>query len=100
MNALYRWIAFASAPVVLLLKMSATQAFTDGNAELRDVAAARSVVATSAPPAAPPTTAWVPVSVKSLEGFRPVYPGERLAAARARATVVAQAGPSASAPRR
>ncbi|RTL41643.1 MAG: hypothetical protein EKK53_13305 [Burkholderiales bacterium] len=104
MNALPRWIAFASAPAVLALHLSATHAFTDSNAELKEVAADRPAV-----PVAPvvtrsagarPAVAWVPLSAKSLDGFRPVLPEERLAAARGRATQVAQAGVAASAVRR
>jgi hypothetical protein len=99
MNRLPRWIAFASAPAVLLLQMTATQAFTDSNADQKEAAAERPVVPVVTRAAgARPAVAWVPPSVKSLEGFRPVFADERLAAARG--TQVAQAGVPASAPRR
>lgn len=99
MNRLPRWIAFASAPAVLLLQMTATQAFTDSNAEIKEAAAQRAVVPVVTRSAgARPAVAWVPPSVKSLDGFRPVFADERLAAARG--TQVAQAGVPASAPQR
>lgn len=101
MDRLPRWIAFAAAPAVLVLKVTTTQAFTDSNAELKEAAAERAVapVVTRAA-GARPAVAWVPLSVKSLEGFRPVFDEERLAAARTRGTQVAQAGVPASAARR
>jgi hypothetical protein len=101
MNRLPRWIAFASAPLVLMLKMTATHAFTDSNAELKEAAAERALVPVVTRAAgARPAVAWVPPSVKSLDGFRPVFDEERLAAARARGTQLAQAGAPASAVKR
>lgn len=101
MNRLPRWIAFASAPAVLMLKMTATHAFTDSNAELKEAAAERAVVPVMSRAAgARPAVAWVPLSAKSLDGFRPVFDEERLAAARTRNTQLAQAGVAASAARR
>ena len=101
MNNLSRWMAFASVPAVLLLRLTATHAFTDANAELQEAAKARVAVAAvdrAVPP--PARMVWVPASVKSLEGFRPVFADEQLAAARSRGTVVAQAGAAASSARR
>lgn len=101
MDRLPRWIAFAAAPAVLVLKVTATQAFTDSNAELKEAAAERVVLpAVTRAAGARPAGAWVPLSAKSLDGFRPVFDEERLAAARARGTQVAQAGAPASAARR
>ena len=101
MNRLPRWIAFASAPVVLALSMTATHAFTDSNAELKEAVADRAVVPVVTHGAgARPAVAWVPLSAKSLDGFRPVLPADRLAAAQGRATQVAQADATASAVRR
>ena len=104
MNTVPRWMAFASVPAVLALRMAATQAFTDSNAELKEAAAERAGAAALAPVAqaprvTPPGTAWVPLSPKSLEGFQPVFADERLAQARRRATLLAQASPAASAAR-
>lgn len=101
MNRLPRWIAFASVPAVLVLKMTATHAFTDSNAELKEAAAERTVVpVVTRATGTRPAVAWVPPSVKSLDGFRPVFDEERLAAARSRGAQVAQAGVPASAARR
>lgn len=100
MNHLPRWIAFASVPVLLALKQTATYAFTDDNAALKEAAADRAATVALTPaqgPAPAHPTAWVPVSAKSLDGFRPVFAEERLAAAQGRATVLAQAAAPASA---
>lgn len=101
MNNLPRWIAFASVPVVLALKQTATYAFTDENAALKEAAADRNAVVTAVAaarvPAPPRPTAWVPMPAKTLDGFRPVFAEERLAGARSRATVLAQAAAPASA---
>lgn len=104
MNTWPRWMAFASVPAVLALRMAATQAFTDSNAEMKEAAVERAAVVEAArvaqaPRAASPGPAWVPLSPKSLEGFRPVFADERLAHARRRATQLAQASPAASATR-
>lgn len=104
MNTFSRWMAFAAVPAVLVLRMAATQAFTDSDAELKEAAAERRVaqaagVVAQVPRVAPPRTAWVPLSPKSLEGFQPVFADERLTEARRRATLLAQASPAASAAR-
>lgn len=104
MNTVPRWMAFASVPAVLALRMAATQAFTDSNAEMKEAAFERRAAQAAVPVVAmaqpsPPRTAWVPASPKSLDGFRPVFADERLAEARRRATLLAQASPAASAAR-
>ncbi len=104
MKTLPRWLALASIPALLTLRMAAAQAFTDSDAELKEAAAERTRVAAAGalaptPRVAPPRMAWVPLSPKSLEGFRPVFADERVAEARRRSTLLAQASPAASAAR-
>lgn len=104
MKTLPCWLALASIPVLLALRMAATQAFTDSDAEMKEAAAQRASVraAGAVAPVArvtPPRTAWVPLSPKSLEGFRPVFADERVADARRRTTLLARASPAASAAR-
>jgi hypothetical protein len=82
MNTLSRWIASLTlAPLaVLTLQGVAMSAFalTDTNAELKAAAADRvDRVVVTGRAARPAQTAWVPVSVKRLEGFSPVLPPER-----------------------
>lgn len=93
-----RWIALALPAVVLMLASTAAQAFTDSNAELKETAADKSyrvlVVGKAAPPA---REAWVPVSPKSLDGFKPVFPSESVVVARQRALLLARADAAASA---
>lgn len=93
MNTPPRWLAVAVFPALLLLKMSATQAFTDTNAELQELRHDRVAAARAALPAAsaPVRSAWVPPSVKSLDSFQPVFRSARLAAAPGRDAVLAQA---------
>jgi hypothetical protein len=79
----FRWIAFTLPLAVALIGAATTvQAFTDSNAALKEAAAdaqGRVVVIGKAVPA-PARTAWVPVSPKRLDGFRPVMPVESPAA--------------------
>lgn len=100
----HRWLAVAAFPALLLLKMTATHAFTDTNAELQGLTHDRAAAAQAVRQLAsgPAQTAWVPPSVKSLDGFRPVYRELQPTRAPAQHTVVAQAPtkPPASAPRR
>ena len=101
MTTLPRWLAFASFAAVLVLATTAARAFTDSNAELKEAAtdsSARVVVTGKAE--RPVQTAWVPMTAKSLDGFKPVFPEERLAAARNRAPVLAKADVPASASKR
>lgn len=102
MNPLPRWMAFASFPAVLALKMSATHAFTDTNAELKEAAAERAAppVLAVRPVAVPVRTAWVPTSAKALDGFRPVFPKAPMDAPPGQATLLARADAPASAARR
>lgn len=101
MNDLPRWMALAALPAALALKMSATYAFTDTNAELKEAVAARATPpAAAARAAAPVRTAWVPPSAKSLDGFRPVFPKAPVDAAPGQATLLARVDPPASAVRR
>ncbi len=101
MNTLPRWIAFASFAAVLVLATTAARAFTDSNAELKEAAADRSsrvVVIGKAERRV--QTAWVPASAKSLDGFKPVFPEDRVVAARSRAPLLAKAEVPASASKR
>ncbi|WP_157275749.1 hypothetical protein [Pelomonas sp. Root1444] len=80
MNSLPRWIAFPPSAAVLVLVTSA-HAFTDSNAELKEAKADRSArVVVAAQATVPVRTAWVPPSPKSLDGFKPVLPPDRVAA--------------------
>ncbi len=77
MNALSRWIAFATA-AALLAPLPAARAFTDANAALKEAAADRSArVLVTGKAAAPVRTVWVPPTAKSLDGFKPVLPADR-----------------------
>lgn len=78
-----RWIALLSVAAAVVLTVLPVQAFTDSNADLKDAAPDRSarvvvVVAKAAPPV---QAAWVPPTAKRLDGFKPVLPPERDAAA-------------------
>ncbi|MEO6279835.1 hypothetical protein [Roseateles sp.] len=79
MNSLYRWITLSSLAAALLLVASASPAFTDSNAELKEAAAdrtARVVVLVKAAPSKP--TLYVPLATaKQLDGFKPPLPPER-----------------------
>ncbi|MFN3303191.1 MAG: hypothetical protein ACK44A_05655 [Roseateles sp.] len=89
-----RWIAFSLPLAVALLgAASAVQAFTDSNAELKEVAADRRAQTLAAAQVRPPLRAVrVPPSPKQLDGFAPVLPAQgrapqtTLAQAEARAT--------------
>ncbi|MFG6489138.1 hypothetical protein ACG04R_20800 [Roseateles sp. BYS78W] len=78
MNSPYRWIASTLLAVALVLVAVAAPAFTDSNADLKEVAAdrtARVVVLAKAQPPRP--VAWVPqATAKQLDGFKPVLPPE------------------------
>lgn len=84
-----RWIAFALPLVVALIgAATASQAFTDSNAELKEAAVDRPTRVVVIGQAAPPARAvWVPTSPKRLDGFAPVLPAE----ARAPQTKLAKA---------
>jgi len=78
MNSPYRWIASTSLAVALVLMAVAAPAFTDSNADLKEVAAeraARVVVVAKAQPPRP--LVWVPpATAKQLDRFKPVLPPE------------------------
>jgi hypothetical protein len=78
-----RWIVLLSVAAAVVLTVLPVQAFTDSNADLKDAAPDRSarivVVAKAAPPV---QAAWVPPTAKRLDGFKPVLPPERDAAAK------------------
>lgn len=71
----YRWSASALLLIVALAATTAA-AFTDSNAEMKEAAADRSQRVVVIGKATPPVqaAAWVPVSSKRLDGFRPVLP--------------------------
>lgn len=69
MNAPHRPLFFAVVP--LMLAALPAVAFTDGNAELREAAADRSARGVVTGRATPARTAWVPLTPKALDGFRP-----------------------------
>jgi hypothetical protein len=101
MNTLPRRIAFASFAAVLALAATAARAFTDSNAELREAVADRSArVVITGKAERPVQSAWVPMTAKSLDGFKPVLPEERLVAARNRTPLLAKADVPASARKR
>ena len=79
MNSLYRWTALFSLAAALVLVATASPAFTDSNAELKEASADRSarvVVAVKAAPAKP--SVYVPLATaKQLDGFTPVPPSGR-----------------------
>ncbi len=102
MNTLLpRWIAFASFAAVFVLATTRAGAFTDSNAELKEAAADKTDRVVVVGKAAPPVrTAWVPVSPKSLDGFKPVFPNEPVVVARQRPVLLAKAEASASASKR
>jgi hypothetical protein len=77
MNHLPRWIALTSTAAILVLAGS-VRAFTDSNADLKEAATAQRVpVMVAGKAALPARTAWVPVSPKKLDGFKPVLPPEQ-----------------------
>ncbi len=83
LNLPYRWIVLLSAAAAVVLTVSPAQAFTDSNADLKDAASDRSARVVVVAKAAPPLqAAWVPPTAKRLDGFKPVLPTERDAAAR------------------
>lgn len=83
LNLPYRWIALLSTAAAVLLTVLPAQAFTDANADLKDVMADRSARVVIVARAAPPRqTAWVPPSAKQLDGFKPVLPPEHDAVAK------------------
>lgn len=74
---LYRSTVFASLAAAVVLAAIPAFAYTDGNAELKGAAADRAARVVITGKATPPArTAWVPVSAKKLDGFRPVLPPE------------------------
>jgi len=79
MNSLYRWTALASLAAALVLVATASPAFTDSNAELKEASADRSarvVVVAKAAPAKP--SVYVPLATaKQLDSFTPVPPAGR-----------------------
>lgn len=97
MNRLPRWISFASFAAVLVLASAPARAFTDDNAEMKEAAAERGVrVVVTGKAGLPRRTVWVPPSAKSLDGFRPVFPEDRMAmAARPQRVAAAEAPASA-----
>jgi hypothetical protein len=96
-----RWIPLASFAAALVLATSAAQAFTDVNAELKEVAADAANRVVVVGKAAPPVrTVWVPASPKSLDGFRPVLADEAATVAGRRPTLVAKAEARAAASKR
>lgn len=91
-HPLPRWITYASLAAVLVFAVTGARAFTDSNAELKEAATDRTARVLSAGRTVPPVqTAWVPVSAKRLDGFKPVLPLER-STALAKAEVPASAG--------
>jgi hypothetical protein len=85
MNTLIHRIAFASFTVALV-PGGVAQAFTDANAELKEVARNKPErVVVTAKAAQPAQVAWVPTSSKKLDGFKPVLPPEPRAETVARA---------------
>lgn len=101
MNTLPRRITFASFAAALVLATPAARAFTDSNADLREATADRSArVVVTGKAERPVQMAWVPMTAKSLDGFKLVLPEERLATARNRAPVLAKADVPASASKR
>ncbi|KQW50782.1 MULTISPECIES: hypothetical protein [unclassified Roseateles] len=98
---LSRWIAYTSLATVLGLGATAAQAFNDLNADLKEAAVDRSArVVVTGKAHRPVQTVWVPAAVKSLDGFQPVLPDERVMQARSRATLLAKAGAPDSAGKR
>ncbi|HEV6966772.1 MULTISPECIES: hypothetical protein [Roseateles] len=83
MNTSPRWMnALVIGPLAVLTLQGLTVnafALTDTNAELREAAADRQahVAAPATKAARPAQVAWVPVSAKRLDGFKPVLPAER-----------------------
>lgn len=78
-HSLYRWITLTSLAAALVLVATASPAFTDSNAELKEATVDRAtrliVVAKTAPPK---PTVYVPLATaKQLDGFKPVPPPER-----------------------
>lgn len=90
MNTPTRRIAFASFAVVLV-SGGAARAFTDTNVDMKEAAARikRERVVVTAKAAPPVQTAWVPVSPKKLDGFKPVLPPDGSAQTLARAELPA-----------
>jgi len=79
MNSLYRWITLSSLAAALVLVATASPAFTDSNAELKEASADRSARVVVVVKAAQPKPAlYVPLATaKQLDGFKPVLPSER-----------------------
>jgi hypothetical protein len=78
MNSLYRWTALSVVAATFVLLAAAAPAFTDSNADQKEVAAdrvARIVMVAKAVP--PKPVAWMPLATaKQLDGFKPVLPPE------------------------
>lgn len=99
MNLTRHWTATLSSAALFGLAGLPAGAFTDENAELKEAAADRGVrVVVTGKAGIPRRTVWVPPPAKSLDGFKPVYPEDRLAA-NARPQRLASASPAASASR-
>lgn len=83
MNSLYRWITLSSLAAALVLVAASASAFTDSNAEQKEVAADRAARIVLVAKAVPPKpVAWLPpATAKQLDGFKPVLPAERSVAA-------------------
>jgi len=83
MNSLYRWITFSSLAAALVLVAAGASAFTDSNAEQKEVAADRAARIVLVAKAVPPKpVAWLPpATAKQLDGFKPVLPAEHRVAA-------------------
>lgn len=83
MNSLYRWITLSSLAAALVLIAAGAFAFTDSNAEQKEVAADRAARIVLVAKAVPPKpVAWLPpATAKQLDGFKPVLPAERSVAA-------------------
>ncbi|WP_457423447.1 hypothetical protein [Roseateles sp. P5_E7] len=79
MNSLYRWITLSSIAAALVLVATASPAFTDANAELKEARADRSARVVVLVKAAPPKPAlYVPLATaKQLDSFKPVPPSDR-----------------------
>lgn len=81
MTRLPRWIPVALLAPALVGAALPARAYTEDNAEMKEVAAERGVrVVVTGKAGLPRRTVWVPPSAKSLESFRPVFPDERTAA--------------------
>lgn len=80
MNIRARWIASLTlSPLAVLTLQGAAldaQAFTDANADMKEVQRAERVVVAGKAARPPSQTAWVPTSPKRLDSFKPVLPPE------------------------